>query len=87
MEYAAALSARNLAIDPAGPHRSGRSQQARTQKEGGRSATRAMNLISRIVLVTLALVVIGGAVFLASWDIPAPSAPVEKAIPNDRLFR
>jgi hypothetical protein len=46
-----------------------------------------MNMISRIVLVVLALVVIGGAVFLASWDIPAPSAPVEKAIPNDRIFR
>jgi hypothetical protein len=46
-----------------------------------------MYMISRIVLVVLALVIIGGAVFLASWDIPAPSAPVEKAIPNDRIFR
>ena len=46
-----------------------------------------MNLISRIVLVVFVLVIVGGAVFLASWDIPAPSAAVEKAIPNDRVFR
>lgn len=46
-----------------------------------------MNLISRIVLVVLALVLVGGAVFLSNWDIPAPSAPVEKTIPNDRVFR
>lgn len=44
-------------------------------------------MISRIVLAVFALAIVGGAVFLASWDIPAPSSPVEKVIPNDRVFR
>jgi hypothetical protein len=46
-----------------------------------------MKLLSRIILITLAVLIIGGAVFLASWDIPAPSAPVEKVIPNDKVLR
>jgi len=46
-----------------------------------------MKLLSRIVLITLAALIIGGAVFLASWDIPAPSAPVERVIPNDKVLR
>lgn len=29
----------------------------------------------------------GGALFLATWDIPAPSAEVERIIPNDRFPR
>ena len=33
------------------------------------------------------LVVAGGAVFLANWEIPPPSQSVEKAIPNDRFPR
>ncbi len=46
-----------------------------------------MNMISRIIIAVLAVIVIGGAVFLATWDIPAPSASVEKVIPNDRVLR
>lgn len=46
-----------------------------------------MNMISRIIIAVLAVVIIGGAVFLASWNIPAPSASVEKVIPNDRVLR
>lgn len=46
-----------------------------------------MNMITRIVLILLAVVVFGGAVFLANWDIPAPSATVEKVIPNERVLR
>lgn len=38
-----------------------------------------------IVLAVLALVV--GAAFLATWDIPAPVAKVEKVIPDDRFPR
>ena len=33
------------------------------------------------------LVVAGGAVFLANWDIPAPLQSIEKTIPNDRFPR
>lgn len=45
-----------------------------------------MKLISRLVITVLVVIVAGGAIFLASWDIPAPSAPVEKVIPNDRVL-
>jgi hypothetical protein len=35
------------------------------------------------LLVVAAL--IGGTVFLATWDMPPPSAVTEKVIPNDRF--
>lgn len=39
-----------------------------------------------VVLLVLLLVLIGGgAAFLLTWDIPPPTAPVQKVIPNDRL--
>lgn len=39
-----------------------------------------------MVLVLIVLVGVGGgAVFLATWDIPAPSAPVEIAVPDERF--
>ncbi len=38
---------------------------------------------STLLLVVLLLGLVGGAVFLATWEIPAPSAPVEKVIPDD----
>ena len=40
-----------------------------------------------ILLVVVIAVVVGGAVFLATWDIPAPSQQVEKELPNDRFAR
>ncbi len=43
-------------------------------------------LVGAIVAVVI-LVVAGGAVFLANWEIPAPSQPIEKTIPNDRFPR
>lgn len=33
------------------------------------------------------LAVVGGAVFLAAWDIPAPSSLVERTVPDDRFPR
>jgi hypothetical protein len=44
-----------------------------------------MSNLARILLVLLLVVLVGGGIFLATWNIPAPSAPVEKVIPNDRL--
>jgi len=35
----------------------------------------------------LLLILAGGVAFLLTWDIPAPTAPVEKVIPNDRFPR
>ena len=44
-----------------------------------------MSKLARVILLLLVLVIVGGGIFLATWNIPAPSAPVEKVIPNDRL--
>jgi hypothetical protein len=46
---------------------------------------RRMARMSMILGLILILLVGGGVVFLASWDIPAPRAKVEKVIPADRL--
>ena len=47
-----------------------------------------MKLKFTSIVIILALLLLGaGAVFLASWDIPAPSVAVEKTIPNDRFAR
>ena len=46
--------------------------------------------MSKLPLVVIALafaILVGGAVFLAGWDIPAPSAVVEKTIPDERFPR
>lgn len=44
-----------------------------------------MSHLLRILLIVLALAIVGGLVFLAVWDIPAPTARVEKVIPDERL--
>jgi hypothetical protein len=46
-----------------------------------------MRGLSWIVAAIALLVVVGGAVFLATWQIPAPVATTEKVIPDDRLPR
>lgn len=46
-----------------------------------------MKTLTRMTLIALAVAIAGGAVFLATTDIPAPVAPVEKIIPNDRFPR
>ena len=38
------------------------------------------------VAVVVALLA-SGAIFLLTWDIPPPSAPVEKVLPDDRFPR
>lgn len=46
-----------------------------------------MKHFSRLVVLVVFALVVGGAIFLATWDIPAPVASVEKVIPNDRFPR
>lgn len=46
-----------------------------------------MSSIVRVILILLAVIVVGGGVALAVIDIPAPTAKVEKVIPDDRLPR
>ena len=38
-----------------------------------------------IALATIIVIIIGGATLLMVWDIPAPSARVEHAIPDSRI--
>ncbi|MBF0168582.1 MAG: hypothetical protein HQL45_13230 [Alphaproteobacteria bacterium] len=44
-----------------------------------------MKTITRILVILLLLAIGGGVVFLASWDLPPPTAKVEKVIPNERF--
>ncbi len=46
-----------------------------------------MPKLSRIIAIFILIVVVAGAVFLATWQIPAPTAKVERVIPNDRFPR
>ena len=49
-----------------------------------------INLMSKapyIVLFIMLLAVVGGAVFLVTWNIPPPSEHVEKVLPDDRFPR
>jgi hypothetical protein len=39
--------------------------------------------IALVIVIVLAL--LGGMAFLAFWNPPPPSAPVEKVIPNERF--
>ncbi|MCC7016101.1 MAG: hypothetical protein IT564_02725 [Rhodospirillales bacterium] len=46
-----------------------------------------MKSISMVVLSLLILALAGGGVFLATWEVPAPTAKVEKVIPDERFPR
>ncbi|MEX0693943.1 MAG: hypothetical protein WD075_05840 [Rhodospirillales bacterium] len=46
-----------------------------------------MGKLTVLVLVVLLLGAGGGAVFLATWEIPAPVSNVEKVLPNDQFPR
>lgn len=46
-----------------------------------------MKNLSRLVVLCVVTLIVGGAVFLATWDIPAPVSTVEKVIPDDRFPR
>ena len=41
--------------------------------------------LGRVFALALLVVALGGVVFLATWDIPPPTAQVEVVIPDDRL--
>jgi len=44
-----------------------------------------MSKLTQILLAVAALLVIGGGLFLMTWDIPAPSEKVSKTLSNDRF--
>ncbi|MBT5241094.1 MAG: hypothetical protein HN793_11025 [Rhodospirillaceae bacterium] len=44
-----------------------------------------MKFITRSLIILVLFLIVGGAVALATWDMPAPMAPREKIISNDRF--
>jgi hypothetical protein len=46
-----------------------------------------MSTINRILLVLLLVLVLGGAVFLVTWEIPPPTSRVERVLPDDQFPR
>ncbi len=44
-------------------------------------------MVLKILISLIVVVVIAGAVFLSTWDIPAPNQQIEKVIPDDRFPR
>ncbi len=46
-----------------------------------------MKKLPLIMLILLLAALAGGGVFLATWDIPAPTTNVEKTLPDDRFPR
>lgn len=41
----------------------------------------------KFVLLLLLAGIVGGGVYLATWDMPPPSERMEKVVPNDRFNR
>lgn len=46
-----------------------------------------MKHLSRLVFFLVLGIIVGGAVFLATWDIPAPVSSVEKVVPDARFSK
>ncbi len=46
-----------------------------------------MGRFGRYLVLALTIVVLGGLVFVLTWDIPPPTREVEVVIPNERLPR
>lgn len=46
-----------------------------------------MKKVSRMLAIAIALIMVGTVVFLGTWEIPPPIAPVEKVIPDERFPR
>jgi Na+/H+ antiporter NhaC len=46
-----------------------------------------VSTISRILLVLFVVLILGGTMFLVTWDIPPPTAHIERVIPDDQLPR
>ncbi len=41
--------------------------------------------LDRLAMLTLAVLLVAGVVFLMTWDIPPPTASVERSIADDRF--
>jgi hypothetical protein len=43
--------------------------------------------LARVLLLLALVILLGGVIFLVTWDIPPPTAQVEEVIPDERLPR
>ena len=50
-------------------------------------ARETMSTIGRVLLLVALVAVLGGTAFLLTWEIPAPTARIERVIPDDTLPR
>jgi hypothetical protein len=48
---------------------------------------KSMSAVSRVLVAVLLVLVLGGTVLLFTWEIPPPTAPVERVIPDDQFPR
>jgi hypothetical protein len=46
-----------------------------------------MSTFNRLFVVLLLVLVLGGTVFLVTWEIPPPTARVERVLPDDTFPR
>ncbi|MDH5188019.1 MAG: hypothetical protein OEW37_03570 [Rhodospirillaceae bacterium] len=46
-----------------------------------------MKKFSTLIFILVVASIVGGGIFLSTWDIPAPVAKVEKVIPDERFQR
>ena len=46
-----------------------------------------MKNFSKLLLILVLAVIVGGGAFLATWEIPAPVTNVERVLPDDRFPR
>ncbi len=44
-----------------------------------------MSRLHRVIAIAVLVVVAGAAVFLMTWEIPPPTATIERVIPDDRF--
>ncbi len=57
---------------------------ARGNELGG-NAGRGMGRLTIFLVIVVVLAVVGGGLFLAYWNFPVPSTPVEKVLPDARF--
>jgi|SaaInlV_120m_DNA_1039710.scaffolds.fasta_scaffold239852_2 hypothetical protein len=55
------------------------------EHQGAFEVLSLMKNISRLVMILVLMMFVGGGVFLVTWDIPAPSKKIEKELPDDRF--
>jgi hypothetical protein len=46
-----------------------------------------MKKLTSIIIIGALIVLVGGGLFLATWEIPVPATEIERTIPNDRFPR